>query len=300
MAIRLATPNEPAHFEAWKDILWRVSELAMDVDEIEHFLATDRESRWTLAFLDESPAGLGVGRPSSVAGANFAMVRVLPACRTRGVGTALLGSLSEHAHSAGRDQLWGRIRADDAASLAFASNRGFREIGRERDVVLDVSSAPIGVAHVEGIEFTTLAERPDLVQAVYELDVEVSPDVPSHGDSEVMTFERWHAGNLEGPGAMPEAYIVALDSGDVVGYTALRRRGADAAEAENLLTAVRRDWRRQGIASALKQRQIALARTAGIEQIFTTNDEANVGMRGVNARLGYKPLPEIVVVSGPA
>jgi mycothiol synthase len=298
MAIRLETPSGRAHFEAWQDILWRVSELAMGIDEIEHALATDRDSCWLLAFLDGRPAGAGVGRPSSVAGANFAMIRVLPECRGRGVGGELLGSVSEHARAAGRSELWGRIRADDAVSLAFARNRGFREVGREQDVVLDVLRAPIGVA--EGIDFTTLAERPDLVRGVYELDAEVSLDVPMHGEQVAMTFERWHAENLEGPGAMPEAYVVALDSGKVVGYTGLHRRGADAAEAENLLTAVRREWRRRGIACAMKQRQIANARAAGIERIFTTNDETNVAMRGVNAQLGYEPLPEIVLVSGPA
>jgi mycothiol synthase len=300
MAIRLETPSGHAHFEAWKDILWRVSELAMGVDELEHVFASDRESHWALAFLDDRAAGTGVGRPSSLAGANFAMIRVLPEARRHGVGTALLDSISEHARAGGSSELWGRVRADDPGSLAFARERGFRETGRERDVVLDIARAPIGVAHVEGIEFTTLAERPELVQAVYEVDAEVTPDVPAHGEQEPMTFERWHASNLEGPGAMPEAYVVALDGNQVVGYTGLRRRGADTPEAENLLTAVRRPWRRRGIASALKQRQIERARVAGIEQIFTTNDEANVAMRGVNEQLGYEPLPEIVVVSGRA
>ena len=93
--------------------------------------------------------------------------------------------------------------------------------------------------------------------------------------------------------------IVALSGGDVVGYTGLRRRGAISPIAENMLTAVRRHWRRRGIATALKREQIARARTAGIEQIFTTNDETNAGMRGVNARLGYRPAPTQIVVSGP-
>ena len=66
-----------------------------------------------------------------------------------------------------------------------------------------------------------------------------------------------------------------------------------------MLTAVRRPWRRRGIATALKREQIARARAAGIEQIFTTNDETNAGMRGVNARLGYRPAPTQIVVSGP-
>ena len=47
-------------------------------------------------------------------------------------------------------------------------------------------------------------------------------------------------------------------------------------------------------------RALEAARGAGIEKISTTNDELNVGMRGVNERLGYEPEPERVVVSGPA
>jgi RimJ/RimL family protein N-acetyltransferase len=114
-----------------------------------------------------------------------------------------------------------------------------------------------------------------------------------------MTFERWHATYLEGPGAMPDACIVALVEGEVVGYTSLRRRGSASPTAQNMLTAVRRPWRRHGIALALKREQIRRAGEAGIEQIYTTNDESNVGMRAVNARLGYRPAPTRILVSGP-
>ncbi len=55
----------------------------------------------------------------------------------------------------------------------------------------------------------------------------------------------------------------------------------------------------RGIASALKREQIVRAREVGVEQIFTTNDETNTGMRGVNARLGYRPAPTRILVSGP-
>lgn len=99
--------------------------------------------------------------------------------------------------------------------------------------------------------------------------------------------------------ALPEACVIALEGNEVVGYTALRY-GAGSPEAENRLTAVRRPWRRRGIASALKRAQIEAARAVGIETISTTNDELNVGMRGVNERLGYEPEPERIVVSGPA
>src|SRR6266536_5702350 len=98
---------------------------------------------------------------------------------------------------------------------------------------------------------------------------------------------------------MPEICVVALAGPEVAGYTGLHRRGATSPTAENLLTAVRRPWRRRRIATALKQEQIARARAAGIERIFTTNDETNVGMRGVNARLGYRPASVRILVSGP-
>ena len=136
---------------------------------------------------------------------------------------------------------------------------------------------------------------------MHAVDCEVSADVPrpEGDDFEPQPFARWHELYLEGPGAVPDALIAALDGSEVVGYTGLRRRGAISPIAENLLTAVRRPWRRRGIAVALKQEQIARARAAGIEQIYTTNDETNAGMRGVNARLGYRPAPTQIVVSGP-
>ena len=66
-----------------------------------------------------------------------------------------------------------------------------------------------------------------------------------------------------------------------------------------MLTAVKRPFRGRGIATALKLAQIARARDAGVMELFTTNDAENVGMRKVNERLGYKPLPAEIVVSGP-
>ena len=212
-----------------------------------------------------------------------------------------VNAISAHARAAGRHELWGRIYADDAQSLAFAERRGFREVGREREVVLDVARA----AHAEpvppaGIELVSFDERPELIPAVFEKEAELAADVPGHSAHEPMTYEHWKRENVEGPGVFLEACFIALDAGEVVGYTSIRRRGADAPDAENLLTAVRRPWRGRGIATALKRAQIERAHAAGVEKIYTANDEVNTAMRGVNERLGYEPLPERVIVSGPA
>ena len=57
--------------------------------------------------------------------------------------------------------------------------------------------------------------------------------------------------------------------------------------------------RRTALLPALKLAQIDRARRAGIEQLFTTNDETNLGMREVNKRLGYRPTPVEILVRGP-
>ena len=299
--MRLERPSTARDYEQWATILEQVSGDVVDVDEIVHFVETDAEGAWLLATVGDEAAGCGVGRPSSIQSSLYAMVRVLPEHRNQGAGQQFYEAISAHARTLGRSSMWGRIREDDEASRSFAANRGFREAGREYEVVLDTSEADVSGAPPEGIELVSLAERPDLEEAVHEVDSEVSADVPrpEGDDFEGPPFRRWREQYLEGPGAVPDALIAALEDGEVVGYTALRRRGAISPVAENMLTAVRRPWRRRGIAVALKREQIARARAAGIERIFTTNDESNAGMRGVNARLGYKPAPTQIVVSGP-
>ena len=104
---------------------------------------------------------------------------------------------------------------------------------------------------------------------------------------------------MTAPGALPGGFALALDeSGNVVGFAALCAIAADPGAAEHLLTGVRRTWRGRGVASALKRAQIAWATGAGYERLITYNDEANAGMRAINARLGYRPYSEQIYVQG--
>jgi mycothiol synthase len=279
----------------------RVSGQVFSVEELTYALQSDRESAWILGYLDDEPVGCGVGRPSSIRESQYSMVRVLPEHRGQGVGTALYQAVSQHARGTGKTSLWGRIREADAESLRFARRHGFEEVGREYEVVLELADVDTSHEPPAGVELVAIAERPDLVRAAYDVECEVSPDVPRAPgqEHEQPSFERWHADYLEGPGAMPEAVVVALVDGQAVGYAGLRRKGTTSPIAENMLTAVKRPFRGRGIATALKLAQIDRARAAGVERLFTTNDEGNVGMREVNRRLGYTPLPSEIVVSGP-
>src|SRR5687767_3162572 len=97
MAIQIEPPTRPDHLQAWADILFRVEGLRLGVDELRHHFEEEPESLWALAYLDGEPVGLALGRASSVAGSNYAMARVVPERRRRGVGSKLLETIKEHA-----------------------------------------------------------------------------------------------------------------------------------------------------------------------------------------------------------
>ena len=56
--------------------------------------------------------------------------------------------------------------------------------------------------------------------------------------------------------------------------------------------------RRRGIATALKRAQFAWAAAHGYREVVTEMAGDNAAMRAVNERLGYRPLPASIVVSG--
>src|SRR5262245_10152926 len=176
--LRFDTPSTTRHFEQWAAILERVSGDVFDVDELAHFVSSDTESTFLLALDGDEALGCGVGRPSSIQTSLYAMVRVLPQHHGQGVGTRIYEQLSAHARKLGRESLWGRVREDDADSREFLRNRGFREAGREYEVVLDTALAETEGDPPAGIELVSLAERPELEPAVHEVDCEVAADVP--------------------------------------------------------------------------------------------------------------------------
>ena len=76
------------------------------------------------------------------------------------------------------------------------------------------------------------------------------------------------------------------------------RRAADPHLAEHGLTFVAATHRNRGIATALKQAQIAWASRNGYRELQTSTQVANTPMRAVNDKLGYEPLPAWIRFEG--
>jgi GNAT superfamily N-acetyltransferase len=225
--------------------------------------------------------------PSSVTGSAFAMVRVHPEGRRRGIGSELLAAVREGAGELGRESVWGRVR--DSESMAFVAKRGFTEVTQEVNVLRELRPGDGELA--PGI--TEL--RDEHLREVYELCVETIPEIHVPLPGEAPPYDEW----VQKEQWQASAGFVALDDGSVVGYARLYETGLPH-RLEHGLTAVRRSHRRRGLATALKRAQIAWAADNGYRELVTDMVEGNVAMRAVNERLGYRPLPQVFIVSGSA
>jgi GNAT superfamily N-acetyltransferase len=57
------------------------------------------------------------------------------------------------------------------------------------------------------------------------------------------------------------------------------------------LTGVGREYRRKGIATAIKYNSLTWAKSQGYDWIRTDNADTNEGMLGINIRAGFKFMP---------
>jgi mycothiol synthase len=235
------------------------------------------------------------GDPQSTTAA--VSVRVLAPFRRRRIGTKLLEHVSAYAVELGATELHTGARSEAADLIAFYTAHGFVELNRMQNVELVPAEARVSVPPPPGIELVALAGREDLEAGMYEVALVSEPDIPAARPAAVGSFEHWRRRNL-GPLAIPELSFAALDGGEVVGYAIVGRSGSG--EPMHWMTAVRRDRRGRGLATALKSAQITAAREAGVAVLRAQNDLPNMAMRRVNEKLGYRPRTEFVFLVRPA
>jgi GNAT superfamily N-acetyltransferase len=234
----------------------------------------------------------------------WATIDVLPGARRRGIGNALLTAVSEEARLAGKTDLHIPAVASRPEGIDFLLHRKFTEYERAKGVELPLAgmSAPT-IELPSGVELHSLAERPDLVAGVHAVAREAFLDIPG-GDAPMAAGDlaEFRARDVDRPSIPKDAFFVATDAetGQVVGYASLIMiPGKASRRAWHDMTAVLRAWRGRGLATALKRATIGWAIDNGLEVLITGNDVDNAAMRAVNARLGYRPTPDLLTMRGP-
>lgn len=248
-----------------------------------------------VARVHDEPVGCGFVEASS---ADFAQgdITVVAARRRRGVGSALLAEALAIATGLEKTALQLEVRKSDDTSRSFLERRGFTAVGGEEAVSLALEPQPPAPPVPRGVEILSRRERPDLAHAMYEVYVDAVRDVPGAPLGE--SFESWSAREIGRPSRSPDLSFLALVGEEVVGYAVLDVFGD---EGRHGFTAVKRTWRRRGVATALKRAQIAAAWRSGLERLITGSEDRNLPMRALNEKLGYRPDPErsTVAMRGP-
>jgi GNAT superfamily N-acetyltransferase len=168
------------------------------------------------------------------------------------------------------------------------------ELGFELDMKLPfscVESADTGfVLHPNVVSFRDfLDENPDEgLHQIWRLEMDVASDLPLPFPFVETPFEGYSKFILD-PEVDLESKFLFVEDGELKGLSQLWPSKVNPKLASTGLTGVRRQYRRQGVATKTKQHAIAWAASKGIEKIFTDNEENNP-MYQLNLQLGFRHM----------
>lgn len=274
-------------YEAWRQVRLAVLpyERAPSVAELRG-QASDQQ-RYFVAERDGVLAGSGVVGKSDLAGAGSLAPRVLEAHRRHGVGTAILRLLAEQAAGMGFSVVGSNV--DDPGSVRFAERYGFTEVDRQVEQVRAIGDEPAPRVP-DGVEIIPVSARPELWRTAYQaVGLQAFQDMALIAPLEV-TLAQWERDWMTDP----DATFLALADGEVIGCAGLLPDQDNPWRAEHALTAVRRDWRRRGVAAALKRTTLAWAAAHGLTEVYTWTQIGNADMRALNTHLGFITRTESV------
>jgi GNAT superfamily N-acetyltransferase len=280
MAIAVRPVRSAGDYAAWRQVRMAVVpyERTDSVEALRVQAGPQRE--FLLAEMDGVLAGSGLVGKSDLAGAGAVAARVLPDMRRLGIGTEILRVLAGRAAAMGFDVV--NCHADDPGAVRFAERYGFREVYREVEQARVIGDEP-APRLPQGVVILPVSERPGIWRAAYEaVGVQAFQDMATPAPLDI-SVEQWERDWITDP----EAMFVALAGEEVIGCAGLLPDTDDPERAEQALTVVRRDWRRRGVAAALKRATLAWAAVHGLREVYTWTQRGNEDMRALNEHLGF-------------
>jgi len=253
------------------------------LEQVKRRLERQPERLFLVAEEDDRLVGSGLVAPSDSPNQRFVGVRVLPEWRRRGNGSELYDKALAYARTLEPEWISTMVSEAESDSVAWAERRGFEEYGRQVELVLELGGKEQAPSPPRGVEIVEVT--PDLHEAVYALTEEAWEDLPTTVPVELAAFDVWLEEDMPGP-----ISFAALEDGELVGFAGLIERDAPGL-LEHGLTATRRTHRRRGIATALKQTQVAWAAANGYRELITFTQDRNEGMQAINLALGFEPQP---------
>lgn len=263
--------------------------------------ASTKVQRYVAVNADGLMIGYGFAEhaPWHKPGEFFHRVRVEKPYQRQGAAAKLQRLAEAWAIEQGAAKLNTDIRDNDPDSQAWAERRGFVREHHIFESTLNLKvwnpepfMDSVVTARDNGIRFTTLAqEGADEVglHKYYELQKELSKDVPVFGSNPFPPYEDWIKWFKENPRFRAEAVFLAAKGDRWVALSHLEPMANG--NIYQGLTAVDRSCRGQGVSLAIKVLALSWAKAEGYPQNRTNNHSANAPMLATNRRLGYVPEP---------
>lgn len=214
----------------------------------------------------------------------------------RGVEAALYEQLERELRRLRAAAVRTRTRVEREPLGRFFASHGFVERMRSWEMELHVRSLEaeaLRPALPPGITLTTLAEERRRGAAperpLYELDCLAAMDEPRLDPFTPPPFDAF-LGWLNAAAAIPEAFFIARAGEEYAGMSVLRRRPESPAVLQQSITAVRREYRRRGIARTLNQAALRYAWESRCETVRAGVASTNTGMLRLNEELGFRQV----------
>lgn len=233
------------------------------------------------------------------------MVIVDPSARMQGIGTALYSYIVSDL-DLGPVHGWETASWEgDPSGGAWLEHLGFELASTHQmselvldDVDFSVFTPLVEAVEASGVELLSLSElmarNPQAGQDLYDLAVELSHDAPWYEEVSKPPFDVWRREYIDSENILADAFTVAVFEGQLIGQSALARDVHDQSILRTGLTGVRREFRRKHIATAMKVRAIAQAKTlegrgSGVRVV--TGNAAENPMLDLNLKLGFAKQP---------
>ncbi len=230
----------------------------------------------------------------------FMQLWVDPEQQKQGIGSQLYDALVKELSALDPLSLRVSVKENNTDALRFAQNRGFKETKRDWEAVLAAKDhKPENFETLElravsqGVVIKSLAEFEDkeaIGKQFFECFNLVRQDVPRSEPATPLSWAFFKKNFLDAPDFYPEGTFFAFHKSEMIGLSQVWK-GESSSDLYTGLTAVKREHRRKGVATALKLKALRLAKNTNAGNIYTDNETNNVEMIAINEKLGFKKEP---------